>query len=321
MYKIIFISLFSLSSFASISEEDFNNIPKQVLESMSSEIDQSGLEIKLNLNWESQTKNAGASRRGNNGVIKLYGGYARIEEVTKESFAQTTCHELGHLISNGYRVMPTLKYASESEADYFATRTCLRKYFSNYPTEKSPSKWQLDTCKNSGASNLSLCSDLLIAARDSLKVDQSLTPGQTWKDYKELDKTKSDRTLYNGYASVGCRYTSYVHGALGLERPSCWLNEKSKISEGKYLVNYDYPEAMYVAEIKDLKSTHYGCTFKLKDISFFRESVLSPLGMNEISGEEISFYGNCKVNKDSLNSGTISLYRNKFYYNLESRDK
>ncbi|WP_372654140.1 ImmA/IrrE family metallo-endopeptidase [Halobacteriovorax sp.] len=321
MYKAILISLFSLSSFASISEADFNNIPKQVLESMSNEITQSGLNIKLNLNWESQTKNAGANRKGNNGLINLYGGYARISEMTKESFAQTTCHELGHLISNGYKVMPTLKYASESEADYFATKTCLKKYFLKYPSNRAASNWQIEKCRETGIENLTLCTDLLIASRDSLKVDQSLTPGQTWKDYTALDLTKTDRTLYNGYATVGCRYTSYIHGALGLDRPSCWLNEKSKVSNESYITDYDYPEAMYVGDIKELKKTYFGCTFKLKSISFFRESVLSPLGMGEVSEEEINVYGNCKLTEESTSSGTISLYRNKLYYNLEARDK
>ncbi|GEM_PF-5059851 len=321
MYKTIFLALLSLSSYASINEVEFNNIPKQVLEVMNAEIQESGLDIKLNLNWESEIKNAGASRNENSGLINLYGGYARIKEVTKESFAQTTCHELGHLISKGYRVMPTLKYASESEADYFATKTCLRKYFSKFPTNRTPTKWQIAQCNKTGPKNLSLCTDLLISSKDSLQVDKSLTPNQEWEDHTQLDTSKTDITLYNGYATVGCRYTSYVHGALNLERPSCWLNDKSKLSNEEYLLDVDYPEAMYVADVKNISKTHYGCTFELKNISFFRGSFLDPLDMGEVLGEKIYVYGKCKVSESKSSSGTISLFKDKFYYNLEARDK
>ncbi|PIK16139.1 hypothetical protein [Halobacteriovorax sp. JY17] len=318
---LIILLLISNTALASIDEVEFQQIPKNVLEVMTSEISDSGLSISLNLNWESNTTNAGANRSDNTGVINLYGGYARLNVVTKESFALTICHELGHLISKGYKVMPTLKYAAESEADYFATSICLRKYFQKFPTNRIATDWQRDKCKETSPSTLSLCTDLLIASRDTLKVDQELTPREKWEDYTKLDTTQTERTLFNDYSKVSCRYTSYVHGALSLSRPSCWLHPDSKISRDVYELDYEYPEAMFVGEVKSLENTNFGCRFKIKNVSYFNESRLFPLDMNDISGEFINVFGKCRLLEGEEASGTISKYKSNLYYNLESRDK
>lgn len=321
MKKILLILLISQSSFAAINEIDFNEIPNNILKVMSKEIKDSGLSINLNLNWQSETKNAGANRSDNKGIINLYGGYARIQEVTKESFALTTCHELGHLVATQYRVMPTLKYASESESDYFATNICLKKYFKSFPSNRAANEWQIEKCKNSNLEDKDLCTDLLIASKDSLGVDSVLTPTQHWTDYRVLDETKTPRTLYNDYAHVGCRYTSYIHGSLGLERPECWLNKSSAPSLGEYIPNYDFAEAMFVGITTNVNITDYGCQFEIKSISFYRESILSPLYMSEVSNKKISLFSNCNLKNDDDISGTFSQYKDEIYYNLESRDK
>jgi len=126
MIKLLLIFIISNTAIASISESEFKEIATEVLEVMSPEIAKSGLGISLNLNWKSDLKNAGANRSGRDGVINLYGGYARLNSITNLAFAKIVCHELGHLIADGYKVMPTLKYASESEADYFSTNSCMK---------------------------------------------------------------------------------------------------------------------------------------------------------------------------------------------------
>ncbi|WP_417336645.1 hypothetical protein [Halobacteriovorax marinus] len=321
MKSIILLFLFSFSSFGAITEKEFNEVPNRILHLMKEEISASGLDISLNLNWSSETKNAGANRRGYTGLISLYGGYARLTEVTPQSFALTTCHELAHLIAEGIRVMPTLKYASESESDYFATKTCLRKYLREYPTDKTPTQWQKSMCEESSSSETTLCHDLLITARESLAVDNALTKNDHWDDYTKLDQTISERTLYNGYASVGCRYTSYVAGALGRARPSCWHHKSSPLSVDEYLISYEYPEAMFVGEIKNLVRTNFGCHFQLSSIDFFRQSILSPLSMGDVSGKKIYSYSDCKLDSSSSASGTLSLFKGEIYLNLEARDK
>ena len=321
MIKLLLIFIISNTATASISEVEFKKIADEVLEVMSPEIEKSRLSISLNLNWKSDLRNAGANRSGRNGVINLYGGYARLDSMTNLAFAKTVCHELGHLVADDYRVMPTLKYASESEADYFSTSTCMKKYLQVNPTNRRATDWQLEKCNQTSSLPIRLCSDLLITARDSLIVDQELTPNETWEDYTVLDRTETKRTLYNDYASVGCRYTSYVHGALSLERPSCWLQKKSSPSESEYEPDYEYPESMFVGVVGNIESTHFGCNFDLMSISFFRESRLASVSMSDLTGESIKIYGRCPLKSGDDISGTITEFKSNFYYNLESRDK
>ena len=193
MMKVLLILLFSFSSYASITEEQFYSITNDVVESIQEEILASSVSISLNLNWKSETKNAGANRDGNKAVLNIHGGYARIAPMTEGSFASTICHELGHIVGGFPQVMPTKKYSSEGQADYFASNICLKKYLVTRLKKVSISKFHEDLCLEnfSTEKEISLCRNLMSISLDKLNVENFLTPRQAYFESNQLDESKS----------------------------------------------------------------------------------------------------------------------------------
>lgn len=321
--KILAIFFILSNSFASINEDKFNSIAHEVMQSMQEEIKLSGLSIKLNLDWDSPVVNAGANRDGTRGTINLHGGYAKLAPVTSRSFTHTLCHELGHLIGGGVKVMPTAKYSSEAESDYFATKTCLKKVFKDNNSFSELSKIQKEWCKSSFevTEELNLCAEILLASRDQLNVENFLTPSLAHKNFEELDQSINSTTNHNGYPTISCRYTTYIHGALNWKRPSCWFNEDTSLKETKYISNYRYYEAMFIGTVKSKKKTVSGCKFEIINFDYFIGSYLDPLTEDEVQGYSIYKYGKCSFNKGDNLSGTLTLFKDELYYNVDSKDK
>jgi hypothetical protein len=322
--RVIFSFLFLFSSFAAIDKQSFNSIPIKVLESMSSEIESSGLEISFNLNWESETKNAGASRKANKGLISLYGGYARLSSMTKDTFAHTICHELGHLIGGAPQVMPTSKYSSEAQSDYFATKTCLPKYLKNKQRQlNSLPTLHRELCLNNFTkiSEQRKCAYLMGVAIDKLIVDNELQPRQKWESPELLDNSILGRTEFNDYPKVSCRYTTYIFGVIGSERPACWFDKRTDLATRTYIENYNYAESMFIGEAYDVTATILGCKFRLKSIDFFREGILGSIYEDDLIDSEITTFTSCKFSNGDTVSGTATEYLGDYFYNLNSTDK
>jgi len=113
-----------------ISPVLFKQIIDHVVGTFSPMVRLHGGELQSYPNWDSPTVNALADRMGNRWILYFYGGLARRKEITPDAFSLTVCHELGHHLG-GYPFKSTLPgrppywAASEGEADYFATHTCL----------------------------------------------------------------------------------------------------------------------------------------------------------------------------------------------------
>lgn len=319
---ILFLFIPPLVS-ASINVKQFHQVPKDILKAMSSEIGKSGLKISLNLDWNSEVKNAGANRSGYNGELSFYGGYARIKEMTLKSYAHTVCHELGHLIAPGIKTFPTNKYASEAQSDYFATNICLKKYLTPTNEFNQLPDFHKSLCKNTfqHVDDLEQCASLMNASIDQLKVDNHLNPHQKWRGADFLDYSKSEITIFNDYPEVGCRYTTYIYGALNMAPPSCWLKKGTPNSTRLYIFDYEYQEAMFIGEVGSVQKTTFGCKFSVGELSFFQGSYMNPLMEDDVHGVEILKTGACEFAIGDGISGTISEYEGELYFNLDSRDK
>ena len=321
--KIILVFLFSISSFASISEAQFYSIPNEIINLFDSEIKDAGLSVSLKQDWNSATVNAGASRSGYSAVISLYGAHAKIAPMTPETYAMTICHELGHLIGGLPKVMPTGKYSSEGQSDYFATNTCLKKYLENKVSDIEVPKFHLELCLNqfSTQTDIIMCKNLMKISIDHLSVDNYLAPRESYDDMFKLDDSITNVTNFNDYPQVSCRYTTYINGALNKEKPECWFNSKNKLVENSYILDYIYPESMFIGTAYDVKQSVMGCSFKVKDISYFGEGMFESVDEGDLYKTNLYNFKECRFKNEESISGSVTSYLGKLYLNLNNTDK
>lgn len=88
-------------------------------------LEKMGRKLTINRLWSDPRVNAGTTKKGNEIIINLYGGYPRHALATMDAYLLVICHELGHhlggaprkIFSSGERGWPS----TEGQADYFAT--------------------------------------------------------------------------------------------------------------------------------------------------------------------------------------------------------
>lgn len=86
-----------------------------------------GASLTIKKLWDNNTKNAGASKKGSKWTIKMYGGLARHQPITPDSFALVLCHEMGHLLGGfpAYEKVDRISLlSSEGNSDFYATFVC-----------------------------------------------------------------------------------------------------------------------------------------------------------------------------------------------------
>ncbi|MDD0851518.1 hypothetical protein HBN50_00360 [Halobacteriovorax sp. GB3] len=59
--------------------------------------------------------------------IGAFGGLARYQHTTEDSFKLVLCHEIGHLIGGAPTWKPFSQASSEGQADYFSTMKCFKR--------------------------------------------------------------------------------------------------------------------------------------------------------------------------------------------------
>lgn len=110
-----------------VDEKTFNKTLDLVSKTFAPVVANFGAKLEIRGDWGRSTVNGEADREGKTWVVNMYGGLARLPGITPENFLFMTCHELGHHIA-GFPFYPDAGWPSaESEADYFATRVCLKK--------------------------------------------------------------------------------------------------------------------------------------------------------------------------------------------------
>ncbi len=112
-----------------ISEEDFM-LALSEIETVYTPVFQAlGKEFTINKLWTNDKVNASAQQFGDNWIINIYGGLARHEHSTLDSFRIVVCHEIGHHLGGAPKVLSWWgSWASnEGQSDYFATFKCMNK--------------------------------------------------------------------------------------------------------------------------------------------------------------------------------------------------
>jgi hypothetical protein len=182
-----------------------------------------GKRLTIRRPWEDPRVNAGASKRGREWIINLYGGYARHRHTTPDGFALVICHELGHHLGGTPKKLSperNPRWASaEGQADYYATAKCLRKIFSRreFQVPIDPAQVPLtarEKCDKNFSEDLErkVCYRIGLAGlsvgRVSADIRRSPPPALETPDLTVIESTYKDHPLPQ------CRLDTYFQGAI-----------------------------------------------------------------------------------------------------------
>lgn len=170
--------------------------------------------------------------------ISILSGYYREELGSRNVHLLVLCHELAHHIGGApYKLndQSNIRWASmESQSDYYAAKTCMRKFFKRFPKwfkfthkinegissrcEKKfyPSTWEIKACNIIGQAGLQLAWIHQKFEYPPIENEPKVSP-------ETPDQNVATTLDRDAYASNQCRFDSHLHGALMLERPACWF--------------------------------------------------------------------------------------------------
>jgi hypothetical protein len=199
-----------------MTEETFNRVLDQIEQLYGHTIFQLGGDLSLQRYWSSSSVDAHSIQVNSKWIIRIFGGLARHPEMTPDGLALVVCHEIGHHLAG----FPQLNdwSASEGNADYFATQTCLKKLWGKDTTgfgEPLPSR-PAALCSEQSIWGGSFCARAMQASFRVASFLASLE-GATI-DWNQPDSQIVSQTNL-GYPTPQCRLDTFVAGTL-CERPS-----------------------------------------------------------------------------------------------------
>ncbi len=173
--------------------------------------------LSLQRYWDSSRVDAHSTQSDDKWIIRVYGGLARHPAITLDGLALVVCHEIGHHLA-GYPQVSSWA-ATEGNADYYATQTCLKKIWGQAPfaaipqtsTDQAellcqePGKWGHPFCVRALEAAFSVASFLADLENTSVSWDQP--------DLTQVTSTNMS------YPSVQCRFDTLIAGVF-CERPS-----------------------------------------------------------------------------------------------------
>lgn len=309
-----------------LDDESFEKLVKQVLNPYMKELRSLSPELKLNIDWQSNHPNASVSMRKGKVHMNFHGGFIRENNLSSDAFAVTVCHEVGHLLGGYPKVFPTQKYSAEAQSDYFATASCIKKYFKISKREVSESELTILSDQQK-----SLCDKKENCLRGLLAISNL---SQAYKGKKNINNYSNEVvnvTNYNDYPTAQCRVDTLRAGLLCdssecLEgpgkRPNCWYNTSDHlVPRWDYTPGQDLPEAQIMGESGKVTPRPWGCHVEVVDIDYHAPSYFSPLYEDEIMDKGFNIVGPCVISEYSSFSGPITSVKENLFYNVNSADK
>ena len=114
-----------------LTEEEFNTVLDEVKEIYTPIFEELNKTFVVNYLWTNNQVNATAQQQGSRWIINMYGGLARHEHATLDSFRVVACHEIGHHLGGAPRRSGwwgSIGWASnEGQSDYYANFICMKK--------------------------------------------------------------------------------------------------------------------------------------------------------------------------------------------------
>ncbi len=122
-----------------VTREVFESTMKRVQSVYAPIVSRLGGQLLIQGDWNDSTVNGQADREGNRWLVTMGGGLARVPEMKPDFFLFQVCHELGHHVAGfPFTDFDGIEwYSAESEADYYATRVCLKKMFAEEQEENA----------------------------------------------------------------------------------------------------------------------------------------------------------------------------------------
>lgn len=235
-----------------VGEKNFSLIASQIYALYQRDFIAANRVTQLNLFWETPYFSAWAASPKMNShdhyTINFWGGMARIPGMTKEGWAFTACHEVGHILGGLPRIsIEDLSWASsEGQADYFSAAQCLRRYFLTYDfqsEEETPlSPFVLELCHRAHYSNkkmVAVCENVAKAAVSFARVLNYLFVLPEKISVESPSHSIVEWTIINSYPDPQCRIDTIVSAALCDKdpfsedwictenqgfRPACWFS-------------------------------------------------------------------------------------------------
>lgn len=233
----LFVLMFSFSSFASISEAEYNSTLKLLEQHFSDYVRSKGGKLIMTPLWFATLMNATATRTGpgkTNWNVNMSGALARHPLMTVDAFVIATCHELGHHVG-GAPLAVGEWFTAEGQADYWATVKCARRVWRqddniSLITGRPVPAIVTTRCKKIWESlqDQALCTRIALAAQVTVEVLGNLRSPVSFETPDPL----LVKTMNYGYPSAQCRLDTYFQGAL------CSRNLDDDVSNGSSSQGY-----------------------------------------------------------------------------------
>jgi len=237
---------------SAITRAQFESLSRQISGQYAEEVASAQANLRLDLRWDEVRFGAGSAKSRSTWLLSVYGGSARTPESTLDGLALIVCHEWGHLVGGPPFLRPDI--AAEGQADWFATRSCLKELWHDDPDmnrnmalrpgtaeDPAPDEHARALCgitgtldgDHSGDAAREPSPDALLclrAQRASWAAMNMSTArrGNPPPSFATPDRSVATTTL-TGYPSAQCRLDTMAGGAAAAagdataERPRCWF--------------------------------------------------------------------------------------------------
>ncbi len=228
-----------------IKRSDFVEVINKIDNLYRPVIEELGVKFTIHDLWDDGKVNASARKEPKEYQLKIYGGLARFEPVSKDAFILVLCHEIGHLLGGAPTWKPYNFVSSEGQADYYSTLKCFRKYMksennADFLKNKAIHPVALEGCDNSFQikENKDICLRSSLAAQGLARVVAELSNLDFIPQFDTPDPYERMFILFNGYPKPQCRIDTLLAGSL------CKVNDKVDV------LNNDLYNESVCSEIK-----------------------------------------------------------------------
>ncbi|MCM2351722.1 MAG: hypothetical protein NDI69_17025 [Bacteriovoracaceae bacterium] len=204
-----------------LSEAQYHQVIDKFAAKYTSILEKISKTLTIHRLWEDPRVNAATTRKGNEVILRLYGGFARHPKITQDGYALVLCHELGHHLGGAPKKdLAGASWAStEGQADYYATLKCLRKVFRDDDNLASINEMKVPLLIKEQCSmpfktdwEKALCIRTAMAGIDVANV-MSKTKREEAPDVSNPDQSVVDSTM-EAHPGTQCRLDTYFQGSI-----------------------------------------------------------------------------------------------------------
>ena len=207
-----------------VTKETFHEALDRVQAIYEPVINALGKKFIIHRNWDSGVANAYAQRKGDRWIISMYGGLARHEATTLDSFTLVACHEVGHHLGGVPRsssLFGIRRFTNEGQSDYFSSTKCFRKVIENddnvvIMSQVDVPEYVMRKCEDNflTAQSIAACTRTAMGSLSVARLMWHLGKRRGPEVNFETPDPKVVRSTYDDHPAPQCRLDTYFAGAL-----------------------------------------------------------------------------------------------------------